>query len=621
MKKIIELDKKTIENIAAGEIINRPGSVVKELVENSIDAGATDIVVEIINGGKDYIRVTDNGEGIDKDDMDDVFKKHYTSKLTKFEDIFDISTRGFRGEALNSIENVSQTILTTRTEFDKVGRYIKYEFGSYVEKGESVANKGTTVEVFNLFQNMPVRRNFLASDKTEENNVISLMETFAVGYKGIAFRLISNKKTVLNTSGSNFLKNAILEVYDLALASNLIEINNTLNDYKLYGYIGNISNYSISNNKQKIYVNDRISDIKELDNQIQSMYYNLIPKSRKPVYFLFLETPGSAIDINVHPSKKYVRFNDFEFVKNFVRNEVGERLKENKNFNIVEKDDSISFLEESSNNEKDDEDNLYNVKRIEQSKDIKDISNYYEVSDNDLDYYIENEVSINTDYQIEIPEFFIKEESKITTQKNNIDEIFSKGTFWKENKSLGILFNKYYILENKDKMLIVVDIKRLYERYLYNLLSYKKEIESTQILLEPFIFKFDKYIIEKFEKNIELFRELNFDCTIFGEDTIIVRGIPTFLSDKFSENLFNDIMYDVLSDKSSEDLKFESLVRSISIIASNATTIYDEFTIKNILNDLFGSKNMMRSPNGMPIFTFISEKKFEELINWESLLL
>lgn len=620
MKKIIELDKKTIENIAAGEIINRPGSVVKELVENSIDACATDIVVEIINGGKDYIRVTDNGEGIDKEDMDDVFKKHYTSKLTKFEELFDISTRGFRGEALNSIENVSQTILTTRTEFDQLGRYIKYEFGSFVEKGESVANKGTTVEVFNLFQNMPVRRNFLASEKTEENNIISLMETFAIGYKGIAFRLISNKKTVLNTSGSNILKNAILEVYDLDLASNLIEINNTLNAYKLSGYIGNISNYSISNNKQKIYVNDRISDIKELDNQIQSLYYNLIPKSRKPVYFLFLETPGSVIDINVHPSKKYVRFKDFEFVKNFVRNEVGKSLNENKNFNIVEKDASISFMEESGDYEKWDEENLYNVNGLDLPKDLNDIANYDEVSNNDLDYNAGNKVSINTDYQIEIPEFLIKEESKIITRENNIDEIFSKDTFWKENKSLGIIFNKYYLLENKDNILIVADIKRLYERYLYNLLSYNKEIESTQILFEPFIFKFDKYIMERFEKNIELFRELGFDCGIFGEDTIVVRGIPTFLSDKFSENLFNDIMYDVFSYKSSEDLKFESLVRSISIIASNAITIYDEFTIKNILNNLFDSKNMMRSPKGMPIFSFISEKKFKELFNWESLL-
>lgn len=313
--------------------------------------------------------------------------------------------------------------------------------------------------------------------------------------------------------------------------------------------------------------------------------------------------------------KKYVRFKDFEFVKNFVRNEVVKSLNENKKFNIVEKDASISFMEESGDYDKGDEENLYNVNGLDLPEDLNDIANYDEVSDNDLDYDAGNKVSINTDYQIEIPEFLIKEEPKIITRENNIDEIFSKDTFWKENKSLGIIFNKYYLLENKDNILIVADIKRLYERYLYNLLSYNKEIESTQILLEPFIFKFDKYIMERFEKNIELFRELGFDCGIFGEDTIVVRGIPTFLSDKFSENLFNDIMYDVFSDKSSEDLKFESLVRSISIIASNAITIYDEFTIKNILNNLFDSKNMMRSPKGMPIFSFISEKKFKELFN------
>ena len=264
MKKIIKLDNKTIENIAAGEIINRPVSIIKELVENSIDAGATDIVVEIKRGGKDYIRVTDNGSGIFDEDLPNVFKKHFTSKITNFEDLFSLDTRGFRGEALNSIQNVSEVSLSTKTHEENVGLNIKYSFGEFVSKGEAVTNYGTTIESSNLFKNMPVRRDFLASDRTEENQIISLIETMAVAYYSTSFRLISNGRTVINTSGSGNLKTTILEVYDLNTATKTIEIDKKFDDYKVYGLIGNSDNSTVGQNKSLLFVNGRITENKEL---------------------------------------------------------------------------------------------------------------------------------------------------------------------------------------------------------------------------------------------------------------------------------------------------------------------------------------------------------------------
>lgn len=631
MKKIIKLDNKTIENIAAGEIINRPVSIIKELVENSIDAGATDIVVEIKRGGKDYIRVTDNGSGIFDEDLPDVFKKHFTSKITNFEDLFSLDTRGFRGEALNSIQNVSEVSLTTKTHEENLGLNIKYSFGEFVSKGEAVTNYGTTIESSNLFKNMPVRRNFLASDRTEENQIIALIETMAVAYYSISFRLISNGRTVINTSGSGNLKTTILEVYDLNTATKTIELDKTFDDYKIYGLIGNSDNSNVGKNKSLLFVNGRITENKELEKLIEGIYYGVIPKNRRPVYFIFLTVPKDSVDVNIHPSKKFVKFNDFDKVKYLVESSIYEALKSNKDVVSASTEESISFTVEDEE-EFSDEDNSTDVQKIVEVEDtvnnspqnIKSSLNmdYDEVktaADDRYDYEFENESHsddiIDSDFQFEIPNIVVKKEEVIKKTETSIEALLPIDGMWNFNIPLGIVFNNYFLIENKPKnCMIVVNIKNAIERSLYDKINsdYTNKSVGTQTVLEPFVYNYDRGTLEKIEENIEILSKLGFDISIMGENTVVLRGVPSLISDKFIKSNFDDLVYTIEGGKSHKNITEKSLISSLSKIASNSSKLVNVNEIKGILLDVLNSENPLTSPQGKNIFTIVDEDRFIE---------
>lgn len=630
MKKIIKLDNKTIENIAAGEIINRPVSIIKELVENSIDAGATDIVVEIKRGGKDYIRVTDNGSGIFDEDLPNVFKKHFTSKITNFEDLFSLDTRGFRGEALNSIQNVSEVSLSTKTHEENVGLNIKYSFGEFVSKGEAVTNYGTTIESSNLFKNMPVRRDFLASDRTEENQIISLIETMAVAYYSTSFRLISNGRTVINTSGSGNLKTTILEVYDLNTATKTIEIDKTFDDYKVYGLIGNSDNSTVGQNKSLLFVNGRITENKELEKLIDGIYYGIIPKNRRPVYFIFLTVPKNSVDVNIHPSKKFVKFNDFDKVKYLVESSIYEVLKSNKDVVSASSEESISFTVEDEevndeeisfeNQQMDDaEDSVKNSPQNIKSSLNMDYYNIEAAADDGNDYKFETDNDsdeiIDSDFQFEIPNIVVKKEEVIKNTETSIETLLPIDGMWNFNIPLGIVFNNYFLIENKPKnCMIVVNIKNAIERSLYDKINsdYANKSVGTQTVLEPFVYNYDRGTLEKIEENIEILSELGFDISIMGENTVVLHGVPSLISDKFIKSNFDDLVYTIEGGNNHKNITEKSLISSLSKIASNSSRLANVNEIKQILYDVLNSKNSLTSPQGKNIFTIVDEARFIE---------
>ncbi len=631
MKKIIKLDNKTIENIAAGEIINRPVSIIKELVENSIDAGATDIVVEIKRGGKDYIRVTDNGSGIFDEDLPNVFKKHFTSKITNFEDLFSLDTRGFRGEALNSIQNVSEVSLTTKTHEENLGLNIKYSFGEFVSKGEAVTNYGTTIESSNLFKNMPVRRDFLSSDRTEENQIIALIETMAVAYYSTSFRLISNGRTVINTSGSGNLKTTILEVYDLNTATKTIEIDKTFDDYKVYGLIGNSDNSSVGKNKSLIFVNGRITENKELEKLIDGIYYGIIPKNRRPVYFIFLTVPKNSVDVNIHPSKKFVKFNDFDKVKYLIESSIYEALKSNKDVINASSEESISFTieededfnsEEISQNGENVNENVNSIKKSPQN--IKSSLNMdYEKVEaaaddgNDYEFETDNDSNdiIDSDFQFEIPNIVVKKEEVIKKTETSIETLLPIDGMWNFNIPLGIVFNNYFLIENKPKnCMIVVNIKNAIERSLYDKINsdFNNKCVGTQTVLEPFVYNYDCGTIEKIEENLEILTELGFDISIMGENSVVLRGVPALISDKFIKSNFDDLVYTIEGGNNHKNITEKSLISSLSKIASNSSRLANVNEIKQILFDILNSDNPLTSPQGKNIFTIVDESGFIE---------
>ena len=630
MKKIIKLDNKTIENIAAGEIINRPVSIIKELVENSIDAGATDIVVEIKRGGKDYIRVTDNGSGIFDEDLPNVFKKHFTSKITNFEDLFSLDTRGFRGEALNSIQNVSEVSLSTKTHEENVGLNIKYSFGEFVSKGEAVTNYGTTIESSNLFKNMPVRRDFLASDRTEENQIIYLIGAMAVAYYSTSFRLISNGRTVINTSGSGNLKTTILEVYDLNTATKTIEIDKTFDDYKVYGLIGNSDNSTVGQNKSLLFVNGRITENKELEKLIDGIYYGIIPKNRRPVYFIFLTVPKNSVDVNIHPSKKFVKFNDFDKVKYLVESSIYEVLKSNKDVVSASSEESISFTVEDEevndeeisfeNQQMDDaEDSVKNSTQNIKSSLNMDYEKVEAAADDGNDYKFETDNDsdeiIDSDFQFEIPNMVVKKEEVIKNTETSIETLLPIDGMWNFNIPLGIVFNNYFLIENKPKnCMIVVNIKNAIERSLYDKINsdFNNKCVGTQTVLEPFVYNYDCGTIEKIEENLEILTELGFDISIMGENTVVLHGVPALISDKFIKSNFDDLVYTIEGGNNHKNITEKSLISSLSKIASNSSRLANVNEIKQILYDVLNSKNSLTSPQGKNIFTIVDEARFIE---------
>lgn len=300
---IVKLDTKTIEKIAAGEVIESPMSIVKELVENSIDSKADSITVEIKNGGKTYIRVTDNGCGIEREDLDLAFSKHATSKIKDFNDLFDIYSLGFRGEALSSIATVSKVTAITRTNEEDIGSKIVIDNG--ISKISSIAtNIGTSIIAEDIFRDIPVRHKFLRSDAIEANKINRLMYAFAIGYNNISFKYIKNDNVLFTTNKSYDFKNKVSDLLDDSLGDNLLEIKGSNDEYKLKGYISNSNYYRGNRSLQYLFINNRLIESDIIVRTVEHAYKNNIPSNRFPAFFMFVTTDAKNLDVNIHPNKK-----------------------------------------------------------------------------------------------------------------------------------------------------------------------------------------------------------------------------------------------------------------------------------------------------------------------------
>ncbi len=381
------LDQNTINKIAAGEVIERPSSVVKELVENAIDAGAMAITVEIKEGGISFIRVTDNGSGINKNEIDIAFKRHATSKIKSIEDLITVSSLGFRGEALASISAVSQVELITKTKDSITGtRYIS-EGGQKMSIEDIGAPDGTTFIVRNLFFNTPVRRKFLKSAATEAGYINSLMQYLALSHPDISFRFINNNQNKLHTSGNMKLKDIIYNVYGRDITANLYEVNSSANNIKIEGYIGKPFVNRGNRTYENYYINGRYIKSGIINRAIEAGYKGFIMPHNYPFTVLHFNINPEIIDVNVHPTKMELRFSDNEYVYNFVYDTILSTLKGKELVAKVEADGQVmqhirkDMLDEGEKDKK--PENIPNVnnggqQNIEsavQSDTVKDIEN------------------------------------------------------------------------------------------------------------------------------------------------------------------------------------------------------------------------------------------------------
>lgn len=381
------LDQNTINKIAAGEVIERPSSVVKELVENAIDAGAMAITVEIKEGGISFIRVTDNGSGINKNEIDIAFKRHATSKIKSIEDLITVSSLGFRGEALASISAVSQVELITKTKDSITGtRYIS-EGGQKMSNEDIGAPDGTTFIVRNLFFNTPVRRKFLKSAATEAGYINSLMQYLALSHPDISFRFINNNQNKLHTSGNMKLKDIIYNVYGRDITANLYEVNSSANNIKIEGYIGKPFVNRGNRTYENYYINGRYIKSGIINRAIEAGYKGFIMPHNYPFTVLHFTINPKIIDVNVHPTKMELRFSDNEYVYNFVYDTILSTLKGKELVAKVEADGQVmqhirkDMLDEGEKDKKPENipnvnnDRQQNIESAVQSDTVKDIEN------------------------------------------------------------------------------------------------------------------------------------------------------------------------------------------------------------------------------------------------------
>ena len=534
------LSEDTIQKIAAGEVIENPYSVIKELVENSIDSGATTIKVEIKNAGKKEIMISDNGCGIEENEIELAFTKHATSKLNNFEDIYSILSFGFRGEALASISSISKVDINTRTKNSEFGIHCFIENTKIKRKNKIGMNFGTTIYIRDLFYNVPIRKKFLKSDAYESSIITTLMNSFALSNPNISFKYIKDSKVVFETTGKNELKDNIKYIFKDDFYKNLMAVDINDSDYKIYGYISNNHFYKGSRNCQYLFVNGRYIFDEKIRNIIEKSISTLIPKGKFPSFVIFIEVNPSLIDINVHPNKRKIKFIFEDKLLNLLNNNITDIVLKNTTSDFIslktELNDKILYINDNIKKLPEENDIVETIVYDEDYNDQNIINKFsyedlFKVKNDDIKTI--NEKDDTESYIIDnktIEKTPIKEQIKFTNDSKND----SKNIL--DYKLLGKIFEKYILLSDYDEF-IIIDILNAKYRLLYeNLLNnYYKQTITKQLLLFPIILELNEYKMTIFENIKDKLDNLGIEADIFDEYSIAIRTMPTELNDNIDK--------------------------------------------------------------------------------------
>lgn len=591
------LEKRVADKIAAGEVVDRPLSVVKELVENAIDAGATSIICEIQKGGKSYIRVTDNGHRISSEQVETAFLRHATSKIAEAEDLDHIGTLGFRGEALASIAAVSGVEMITRTGEEKVGAKLVVEGGQIVAKEPTGCEEGTTIIVQDLFYNTPARLKFMKSDATESTLIVDFFSRMALAYPHIKMRMINNRNILFSTRGDGDRWRTILTVGGANAKDELLPVNGEDGDRKLMGYISPPGESRASRRNQIFFVNGRTVTNKTMEKALDGAYKErLFHQGRYPIAYLFLEVAPETLDVNIHPNKREVRFHDDVSVAEFIKSTVEEALKTKEAMpRIQEKSSKVSRLwklqEESRKAENIglDEDSISRRETGEVSKageqvDVKQI----------LSTFREENQRIAEEagkYQASPP------------PKANVPFRFEDLTV------LGVLFSTYIMLRDEDTFYLV-DQHAAHERIYFEKImdSYRSGDAPKQEIMVPITFDVP-FFSDEWKEALERF---GFSIREFGPQTYAAHGIPIFMDLSGGEKFILDFM-----DGIGEDTDFESedVVTAIAQRAcKQAVKAGDELSsqeAEQLIRDLSQCRNPFSCPHGRPTFIRMTRQEME----------
>lgn len=648
MGNIHLLDNSLINKIAAGEVVERPASVVKELMENSIDAGATSITVEIKDGGIGLIKITDNGKGIPEDEVKTAFLRHATSKLKAIEDLDDILTLGFRGEALSSIASVAQVEMITKTNESSTGTKIVINGGIVEREETAAANNGTVFEMKNLFYNTPARRKFLKKPATEGGYVSETVNRIALGHPEIAVKYINNGNTIMQTNGNGDIKSAMLYIFGKQMASQMLDVSYSKDGFSVEGLTAKPELSRGNRNYENFFINGRYIRSSVVQNAAEDAYKGKLMVGKFPVFVLNLKVPANTVDVNVHPTKLEVRFSDENLIYDIIYNAVTKALKQTELIPVVTwdkpkkiKSDNVQATIEDIKNEKPAGDFSYDAEPLINEYSVAENSTSGEkksVKENEsknsilnaMDKLYKNDESIlkadidNDKFDAE------KNDSEKFDGKENTDKrtdikaenkiISEKKPFFNNYRIIGQIFATYWIVEQNNCMYLI-DQHAAHERALYEdfMEKFKTSSVSSQQLLQPIAVNLSESEKAVVEDNMELLESFGFEIEEFGARTYAVRAVPYVFDAPSNVSFFTDII-DMLADKNMKSL-YDTKEDAIAMMSCKAAVkgndrlSYTE--AQELIQRLLKLENPFNCPHGRPTIIEMTryelEKKFKRI--------
>lgn len=622
MAEINILPKEIYQLIAAGEVVERPSSVVKEMIENSVDAGATSITVEIKNGGSTYIRITDNGCGIEKDQVKKVFIPHATSKISSKEDLNAIFTLGFRGEAMASIAAVAKVELLTKAKGEDFGTRYEIAGGEEISFDEAGCPDGTTIVVRDIFYNTPARMKFLKKDVTEGNSVAGVVDRMAISHPDISFRFIRDGKQTLVTSGNGELMSAIYSVFGREVSDGLISVDYTYDNMRVSGYVSKPVASRKSRAMQFFFLNKRLIKSATAMAALEQAYKNTIMAGRFPMCVLNVEINPNLVDVNVHPAKIEVRFANekpiFDLIYYGVKTAVeADRTVKDAHFNaktdvpfeVFDKPEKkeVSYTSKLDFFRKKEEPPVQQVFSTKPKEDFWQVKKAPHKLDLDI-VYEEDETEKAEEKQkpvqqdVSKPEQEVKEENSPICDENEV----------KNFRLIGEAFKTYLIVEI-DNELYFIDKHAAHERMNYEKFKASETVE-TQMLLSPVAVNLSKDELNQISSNLDLLSQCGFEVELFGENDVLVRAVPSLVGDSDVKDLIIEIAQKLLEHKT--DItpdKIDWIYHSAScrgaVKAGDTTTPQEqELFVKKLLS----MSEIRFCPHGRPVFIKISRYDIEK---------
>lgn len=628
MKRITVLDKETSNKIAAGEVIERPLSVVKELVENSIDSGAMNVTIELMDGGEKVIRVIDDGSGIYEEDVEKAFLPHATSKINHIDDLFKIKTLGFRGEALPSVASVSKVKIITKTCDAEFGISLELEGGRVLSKKQAGFNNGTSIEVNDLFYNVPARKKFLKSNQREAALISDIVSRIALANPNISFKLYNNNKLLLNTIGNNNVKDTILSIYGKNTISNLSEFEGHCDIASIHGFLGNQELSRGNRNNQSIYINGRYIKNRMIATAVENAVKSFFMINKFPFFILYLDIFPDMIDVNVHPTKAEVKFQDertifklvFDTIHGSIRDSIKESLKGEEDKYILEE----APIEETEKFTVQLPIDFKNIENQNINKEIEFVENYTIFKD-EVKFYEDKSKLPFLEKKEDIKEFYKPHDNISHTDTNQDAKIYEKGQkyndFSTQFKIIGQLDKTYILLEGNDG-LYVLDQHAAHEKIIFS--QYLKQLENenvnSQILMEPQVIELSSNDFQIYLENQDIFERTGFKIELFGDNTINIREVPIILGKPEIKTLFIDILDNLrnLGSGLAIEVKYNKIASLACKSAVKANDELKDLEIKSLISDLETIEDPFNCPHGRPTIIKITftelEKRFKRIV-------